>query len=52
MFVQGEDRALDITSLETLRPNLKQVVNAGSVGQQPSSTMAEGEAIRAAAPSQ
>lgn len=33
MFVAGQDKALDITSLETLRPGVKQVVNVGSVGQ-------------------
>lgn len=33
MFVEGEDRALDITSLESVRSNRKQVVNVGSVGQ-------------------
>jgi len=33
MFVEGEDRALDITSLESVRPNRKQVVNVGAVGQ-------------------
>ncbi len=33
MFVEGEDRALDITSLESVRPDRKQVVNVGSVGQ-------------------
>lgn len=33
MFVEGEDRALDITSLESVRANRKQVVNVGAVGQ-------------------
>lgn len=33
MFVEGEDRALDITSLEFIRPDRKQGINAGSVGQ-------------------
>lgn len=33
MFVEGEDRALDITSLESVRKGKKQVVNVGSVGQ-------------------
>jgi predicted phosphodiesterase len=33
MFVEGEDRALDITSLESIRPDRKQVINVGSVGQ-------------------
>lgn len=33
MFVEGEDRALDITSLESIRPGRKQVINVGSVGQ-------------------
>lgn len=33
MFVDGEDRALDLTSLESIRPDRKQVINAGSVGQ-------------------
>lgn len=33
MFVEGEDRALDITSLESVRPDRKQVVNVGAVGQ-------------------
>jgi len=33
MFVEGEDRALDITSLESVRSDRKQVVNVGSVGQ-------------------
>jgi predicted phosphodiesterase len=33
MFVEGEDQALDITSLESVRKGSKQVVNVGSVGQ-------------------
>lgn len=33
MFVEWEDRALDITSLESVRKGRKQVVNVGSVGQ-------------------
>ncbi len=33
MFVEREERALDITSLEAVRPSRKQVVNVGSVGQ-------------------
>lgn len=33
MFVDGEDRALDLTSLESIRPDRKQVINVGSVGQ-------------------
>lgn len=33
MFVEGDDRALDITSLESIRPDRKQVINVGSVGQ-------------------
>lgn len=33
MFVEGDDRALDITSLESVRKGRKQVVNVGSVGQ-------------------
>ena len=33
MFVEGEGRALDITSLESIRPGRKQVVNVGAVGQ-------------------
>lgn len=33
MFVEGEDRALDITCLESVRANRKQVVNVGAVGQ-------------------
>lgn len=33
MFVAGEDKALDITSLESLRKGRKQVINVGSVGQ-------------------
>jgi diadenosine tetraphosphatase ApaH/serine/threonine PP2A family protein phosphatase len=33
MFVEGEDRALDLTSLESIRPDWKQVINVGSVGQ-------------------
>jgi len=33
MFVEGEDRALDLTSLESIRPDRKQVINVGSVGQ-------------------
>ena len=33
MFVDGEDRAVDITSLESVRKGSKQVVNVGSVGQ-------------------
>ena len=33
MFVEGEDRALEITSLESVRKGKKQVVNVGSVGQ-------------------
>ncbi|MFC5455981.1 metallophosphoesterase family protein [Prosthecobacter fluviatilis] len=33
MFVEGEDRALHITSLESVRANRKQVVNVGAVGQ-------------------
>ena len=33
MFVEGEDRALDITSIEDLRIGKKQVINVGSVGQ-------------------
>ena len=35
MFVEGEDRALDITSLESIRPDRKQVINVGSVGDAP-----------------
>jgi diadenosine tetraphosphatase ApaH/serine/threonine PP2A family protein phosphatase len=33
MWVEGEDRALITTSLENLRPDRKQVINVGSVGQ-------------------
>lgn len=33
MFIEGEDRALDITSLESVRSDRKQVVNVGAVGQ-------------------
>lgn len=33
MFVEGGDRALDITSLQSLCKDRKQVVNVGSVGQ-------------------
>jgi predicted phosphodiesterase len=33
MFAEGEDRALDITSLESVRASRKQVVNVGAVGQ-------------------
>jgi predicted phosphodiesterase len=33
MFVEGADKALDITSLESIRTGRKQVVNVGSVGQ-------------------
>lgn len=33
MFVEGEDRALDLTSLESIRTGRKQVINVGSVGQ-------------------
>jgi predicted phosphodiesterase len=33
MFVEGDDRALDITSLESVRKGKKQVINVGSVGQ-------------------
>lgn len=33
MYVEGEGEPAEITSLETLRPGLKQVVNVGSVGQ-------------------
>jgi predicted phosphodiesterase len=33
MFVEGKDRALEITSLESVRPDRKQVVNVGAVGQ-------------------
>ena len=33
MFVEGEDRALDLTSIESIRPERKQVINVGSVGQ-------------------
>ena len=33
MFVEGEDRALDTTSLESVRKGSKQVINVGSVGQ-------------------
>ncbi len=33
MFVEGEDKALDISSLESLREGKKQVINVGSVGQ-------------------
>lgn len=33
MFVDGEDRALDITTLESVRKGSKQVINVGSVGQ-------------------
>jgi predicted phosphodiesterase len=33
MFVEGEDRTLDITSLESIRPDRKQVINVGSAGQ-------------------
>jgi predicted phosphodiesterase len=33
MFVEGTDKALDITCLESIRTGRKQVVNVGSVGQ-------------------
>jgi diadenosine tetraphosphatase ApaH/serine/threonine PP2A family protein phosphatase len=33
MLIEGEDRALDITSLESIRPDRKQIINVGSVGQ-------------------
>jgi len=33
MFVEDADRALDITSLESIRPDRKQLINVGSVGQ-------------------
>ncbi len=33
MFVEGEDRAHDITCLESICPDRKQVINVGSVGQ-------------------
>jgi diadenosine tetraphosphatase ApaH/serine/threonine PP2A family protein phosphatase len=33
MLVEGEDRALDITSLESIRQDRKQIINVGSVGQ-------------------
>jgi hypothetical protein len=33
MFVEGEDRVLIFTSLESVRPSHKQVVNVGAVGQ-------------------
>jgi predicted phosphodiesterase len=33
MFVERENRVLDITSLESIRPDRKQVINVGSVGQ-------------------
>ena len=33
MFVDGEDRAVDLTSLESVRKGSKQVINVGAVGQ-------------------
>ncbi|MDI1315142.1 metallophosphoesterase family protein [Prosthecobacter sp.] len=33
MWVEGEDQAVNTTSVESLRPDLKQVINVGSVGQ-------------------